>query len=602
MNPVFRLTTVACVAAVGLFALSTPPFAQEAEEAQPVVTSHTYTIRGVSRSEMRLGTRTNAVRDVLAPDRLLGGRVLEREWDTWSLRDSGDEARCWEDLSDVINLLDDFCGMNDEGCRVVSETSVRLTGTAEYHRRMKWVIDALSEVSQARINVVIYRLNDGHVGSPLVPASEVATRAKGARMVGAMAGGLGDPLVLQRTEHTTYVADHNYDVATSAKVAEPEVSTLNTGEEIVVGVVSMPDGRLWLQGWQVSTQLNRMRNRETTAGMVELPDVAYRYVPISAELENGGAVILDGGDGRRLMVTARCDRTVRDQELKCDDGTVLKLLNVAGALRGHGLGDAWLMTPNSEEWLGERLLPQVTIEPIEDGPYNDAAIVLGETLVDFGNDIMVVGPYLGVRFAALGDDQTAEIEQRHSLLQAIEQRRNRGGTVAVRLTAYQLKDTAALPAGVLLGRPTAADAAELGVLAGKNVMSRILGSMPNQANDLMDLRLASLVRDYEAMTATEVAVQDPVIGTMVLGSQFRWVARLAPEGRMQIELRAGITVGPTEFEVVNPGEPQSIERSRSALAQLRVVDDLAVGERLAAVSPAAGIDGELIVLVLERLK
>ncbi|MBK8206717.1 MAG: hypothetical protein IPK87_07950 [Planctomycetes bacterium] len=602
MNPVFRLTTVACVAAAGLFALSTPPFAQEAEEAEPVVTSKIYTIRGVSQSEMRQGTRTNAVRDVLAPDRLLAGRVPERDIDAWSLRDSGDEARCWDNLHESFYCFKEFIRAEDVDCLLHSETSMLVTGTEEDHRRMKWVVDAMSEVSQARVNVVIYRLKDAPVDNPLVAANEVATRAKGARMVGAMAGGLGDPLVLQRTEHTTYVADHNYDVATSAKVAEPEVSTLNTGEEIVVGVVSMPDGRLWMQGWQASTQLNRMRKRETTAGTVELPDVGYRYVPISAEFENGGGVILDGGDGRRFMVTARCDRTVGDHELTCDDGTVLKLLNVAGALRGHGLADAWLMTPNSEEWLGESLLPQVTIEPIEDGPYNDAAIMLADTLYDFGGEFSIVGPYLGLRLPALEEDQPDALKQRHSLLQAIDQRRTRSGTVAVRLTAYQLKDTAALPAGVLLGRPTAADAAELNVLAGKNVMTRTLGSMPNQANDLMDLRLAALVRDYEAMTATEVAVQDPAIGTMVLGSQFRWVARPAPEGRMQLELRAGITVGPAEFEVVNPGDPHSIERSRSALAQLRVVDDLAVGERLAAVSPAAGIDGELIVLVLERLK
>ncbi len=602
MNPVFRLTTVACVAAAGLFALATPPLAQEAQEVQPVITSHTYTVRGLSRGEMRQGTRTNAIRDVLAPDRMLAGRVLEREWDSWSLRDSGDEARCWDDQNDVFNCFSEFIGTSDLRYRILSETSVRVTGTQEDQRRMKWLIDAMSEVSQARVNVVIYRLNDGQVDNPLVAANEVATRAKGARMVGAMAGGLGDPLVLQKTEHVTYVADHDYNVATGAVVAEPQVSTLNTGEELVVGVVSMPDGRLWLQGWQASTQLNRMRKRDTTAGTVELPDVGYRYVPVSAEVENGGGVILDGGEGQRFLVTARCDRTVRDHEFTCDDGTVLKLLNVAGALRGHGLADAWLMTPNSDEWLGEGFLPQVSFEPVEDGPYNDAAIVLRETLSDPRDEIMVVGPYLGMRLAALEEGEADELEQRQDLLEAIALRRSRSSTVAVRLTAYQLKDTAALPAGVLLGRPAATDIAELGVLAGKPVLSRTMGSMPNQANDLMDLRLAALVRDYNSMTATEVAVQDPAIGTLVLGSQFRWVARPAPDGRMQLELRAGITVGPAEFEVVNPGDAHSIERSRSALAQLRVVDDLAVGERLAAVSPAAGINGELIVLVLERLK
>lgn len=600
MKPVFRHTATACVAVALLNVSALNPIAQD-EEPQPV--TREYSARGLSASEVRRGIRTNSIRDVLAPDRALAWVGDERPFDAWWLRDSGDEARCWDDLDEGLNDLREFLGIDgDVELDVLSESRFRMTGVPEHHERMAWALKALSDISAARVNLAVYRVSGGSVDSPLVPADQVPAAVRGARLLGTLTGGLGDPLVLQRTQHTTYIADIEIQLATEAVISEPQLSTLNTGTEVVAGVLALPDGGLWVQGWHADMALNRMRKRATSAGEVELPDAAYRYSPVSAEIENGGGVLLDAGDNNRLLLVARCDRKVQDHEYKAPDGTILRLLNVAPALRGHGLADAWVMTPNSEQWLGDGRLPQVFLEPPVDGPYNDAAILLCETMDADYIRLQVVGPYLGVRIEPLDPEDTETAAMQRRELEKLAMSRDPHAPVAVRVSTYKLKDSSQLPAGLLMGRPSAADEAELKTMAGTPTSTRLMASRTFQACDQIDLRLMAMLRDYNSATATGVAANDPQIGTIVLGSQLRWSATPADDGKMQLELRAGVTVGPTEVQRINPEDPHSIERSTSALTQLRVVDELAVGERMAAISPAAGLDGELIVIVLERLK
>ncbi|MBX3461460.1 MAG: hypothetical protein KF696_16055 [Planctomycetes bacterium] len=595
MKPVFRLAAAACVSAALLNLCFVSP---RAESDEPALVTREYSARGLSTYEILPGTRTNSIRDVLAPDRALTATGDERPWDAWWMRDSGDEARCWEGLDTALEEIAEFVGIEDSvNVNVLSQSRFRMTGTEEAHKRMQWALQAMNDVSAARVNLAVYRV-EGSFDSPIVPAAEVAARTRGARLVGTLAGGLGDPLVLQRTQHTSYVADIDMQLATEAAIAEPQLSTLNTGTEVVAGVLSLPDGSLWVQGWHAEMALNQLRKRTSSVGELELPDTSYRYAPVSAEIENGGGVLLDCGDGNRLLLVARCDRTVRDHEYTDADGTVYRLLNVAAALRGHGLADAWVMSPNSEQWLGDGRLPQVFFEPPVDGPYNDAAIMLCESINPDTLHMAVVGPYLGVRLRVLDADIDGDAPQQQHELAMINLHRAPHAGVAVRVSTFQLKDSTELPAGLLLGRPSGADVAQLG----KPTSVRLMASRTGQAIDQIDLRMIAMLRDYSSVTATGVASSDPTVGTLALGSQLRWVATHADDGKLQIEMRAGVTVGPTEVERVDPKDPHSIERSKTSLTQIRVVDELAVGERMAAISPAAGLDGELVVIVLERLK
>ncbi|MCA8919407.1 MAG: hypothetical protein KDB32_10035, partial [Planctomycetes bacterium] len=69
------------------------------------------------------------------------------------------------------------------------------------------------------------------------------------------------------------------------------------------------------------------------------------------------------------------------------------------------------------------------------------------------------------------------------------------------------------------------------------------------------------------------------------------------------EVRTGITVGGEKFERINVGtDGLEVERSRSALTQARLADELKIGERMSSLSPGVGVDGELVVIVVERLK
>jgi len=167
-----------------------------------------------------------------------------------------------------------------------------------------------------------------------------------------------------------------------------------------------------------------------------------------------------------------------------------------------------------------------------------------------------------------------------------------------------VKDDAALPAGVLNGRPSAADVAEVKTLAGgKALFDRLSMNLLRQQVDHFEVKLATHLRDYDSHSATGVTALDPQVGTLVLGEQIRWQARAGQDGRLRIEVRSGITVGGEQFEEVAVGnDGLTVERSRSALTQARLADELAAGERMACVSPGAGADGQLVVIVVERLK
>lgn len=591
MNLVFRSTAAACVAAAVLFVASAPNIAQEDDE----MITRTYHVRGIVQDENRRDTRTNAIGDVLAPDRWLGGED-ERPFETWSLRDSGDEARCWSQVYQLWDQIEEYTNCEYDSISFPSATSFTVTASAESHGRIGFMVDALRNIADARVNLAIYRLPGAAPAAPLVTPAEMKATLAGARVVGTVAGGLGDPLILQHTAHKSYVAGYDINLATEVQATEPVVATLNTGEEFAFGVLSMPDGNLWLSGWHVAMTENAMRKRLTSGGHVELPDVGYRYSPVSAEVANGGGVVIDAGEGNRYLVVARCDRLVNDRQFKCDDGRVISLLNVGGALRGYGVSQSWIMTPNSSQMLGEQMLPQVFIEPIEDGPYNDAAIFLVEMLEDGEVYMNVFGPYL----LMAQDEDNADAHA--AVLATINSKRAHAETISLRISAFEVKGDAAIPAGVMLGNPDANDIAELKALNGKPVFSRTVASRTSEAYDMMDLRLMTHVRDYETHTATGVAAEQPVIGTIVLGTQMRWIARPTPEGLMRVEVRTGTTVGPTELEAVRQGNTWEIERSRSALTQTRMSNDLAAGQGAASISPAAGPNGELLVLIVERLK
>ena len=111
MTLVFRAATVALAVAGTLLCASIQPSAQDADsDAQAQSVSKDYNVRPLVQRELWNAPRTGAIGDVLAPDRLFFSDEGHAD-DEWSLRDSGEEARCWDnstELGDTIfGLIED---------------------------------------------------------------------------------------------------------------------------------------------------------------------------------------------------------------------------------------------------------------------------------------------------------------------------------------------------------------------------------------------------------------------------------------------------------------------------------------------------------------
>jgi hypothetical protein len=275
-------------------------------------------------------------------------------------------------------------------------------------------------------------------------------------------------------------------------------------------------------------------------------------------------------------------------------------------MRAHGLGGFWLMDPTSNRLMEDAIFPQVIFEDPADGPYNDSAIHYYDEIEGYYDDVRVVGPYLGIWIAAPDDEYADVREGRLRAEQLLDSIGSAPRLVGLKISAWEVADDSDIPAGILDGRPTDVDLAELQALASNTALkSRISMGMQSQRTDVLDIRLSTHVRDYDTVSATGAIEHDPEIATLVTGRQVRWTARDAGNGRVSIELRSGITIGGDEFEKIRVGvgtDGMVVERSDSALTQARFSDELAVGERMATVSPGAGVKGQLIVIVVERLK
>ena len=83
----------------------------------------------------------------------------------------------------------------------------------------------------------------------------------------------------------------------------------------------------------------------------------------------------------------------------------------------------------------------------------------------------------------------------------------------------------------------------------------------------------------------------------------RWIARSAEKGKLRLEVRTAVTVGPGKFEQIPWGDEKkwSIERSLSDLAQADMTGELEVGEGISTICPG-GAEDRLLVMVVERVK
>lgn len=610
MKPIFRFGAAALTATMLLSGGIASQEQPEEPESPPNVLVE-YDFHGLTHTGLNRGTVPGAIGDLLAPDRAFGPQQ-ERNIDQWSLRESGREACCWDNADEVLEKLAGFCAF-DESWEVrrldVANDRSALDAPKAMQDRVNWALKALKNIASIKVNLRVHKLADGAgLDLPTVTGKRAAELAARARLVGMANTGLGDPIVLQQTGSTSFVADYDSSTATGAGSHVPVSGTLVTGDEFVAGAIVMADGRIWVQGWHAARKLASLRRVKTVAGDIELPTSSYTYTPVSALIENGGAAVIDTGASGRFMLSVAATGTVPDTRLDCGNGRGLALLNVAGALRGHALGSRWLMTPNTQSALDDTGLQQIIFEDYVDGPYNDAAMVAAEEIGNFGGarDVFVMGPLLAVRTWPIEAEDTATQSDRarqDSALAAMSRVRD---TIALRIRALRVPAGSALAAGLLNGAPTEADLADLeSIVPRTTVADRLLSTGIEQNMDLLDTGISSHLHGYTIQTATEIVLHDPEVRSLLLGSQLRWVTREAVDGAVTLEMRAGVTVGSDRFEAVEvtlDGKKFQVERSRSNLVQARFSGELKPGQSMSHIVPASGTQEELLVFVVSRLK
>ncbi|MBK9975142.1 MAG: hypothetical protein IPP14_10260 [Planctomycetes bacterium] len=608
MKPVFRVTAAALTA---LILMASTINSQEAPDRQdPPLVTQTYDLHGLTREEFARARVPGAISDFLAPDRLFRNATV-READQWSLRESGREACCWQTPHDALSEIAAFCGSDDTWevtSRSGSSLQATLTAPAAMHQRVQWALQQIKNVAQIRVNVRVHRLGEGtRVDRAAFTKPQAAGLIADARLVGAVTTGLGDPVVLQQTDTTIYVADYDSASATEASAHVPVTGTLVTGQELVAGAIVLSDGRIWVQAWHAERKLEEMRKLATCAGDVELPRVSYRYTPISTVMENGGAAMLDAGPAGRFMVSVTASGNVPDTRLDIGQGRELRLLNAAGALRGSDMGSRWLLTANSIMAMDDAELQQIMMEEVIDGPYNDAVrCVVDQAWACDGVTLTVLGPLLGVMVESAADVEADVLAQRKALLAELSETTTSGQNLSLRLQVVRVPATSAMPSGLLEGRPSALDLAELDSIKGRKVVADRMTSFGLEQNmDLLDARICNHVQGYGINTATGTVIHDPRIAALLLGTQLRWVARDAGEGAVNLEMRAGLTVGSELFEPVEVklnNVPYAIERSRSNLVQARFAGTLKASDNMSYIVPANAKEDELVVIVVTRIQ
>jgi hypothetical protein len=386
---------------------------------------------------------------------------------------------------------------------------------------------------------------------------------------------------------------------------------MRTGEELVAGAIMLPGGRLWLQAWHAAMKLDEMRKVDTNCGQVEMPRASYSYTPLSEVMAKGSGAILDVGALGRFMLVADCDASVENRKLSLENGGSLELLNLAGMLQGQGPEASWIMTPNVNRVTADGVpLDQVFLDQPIDGPYNDAANMAQNWLEQqegFGEGVSFrhTGPFMAVMSRPpVGDEEAAKVQasQVARLRGALSVIAREPETTVVRVRAWIVSSSVTLPDGVIDGRPSAKD---LGVMESISAPSldRATASMVGQGVDLMDLQLATHLRDYQTLLAQQATGLDPQVGVLVLGKQVHWMSRNADNGKLRVEVRAAVTVGTSKFEQIPWGEDKkwNIERSLSDLAQVDMSGELGVGEGVSTICPG-GAEDSLLVMVVERVK
>jgi hypothetical protein len=574
-SSLFRLALTAtafALLALGARAQEDPP-----PDEQPALKATTYDLSGLLENGALY-----KLADMLAPDRTFTNTLDPTEEGVWAVRNCRGGSRCFASVDDAINSILAFCntGLEAQYARdAANPAAITLTCDELLHQRVAWALDTLKSAAAARVRLRAYAL-----GTSATPCTlgkvDAAGLAKGANLIGSVEGQLGETLLLQQVRPHEFVQSY----AAAEGGAAPVRAMVCSGQEVLSGVLLLPDGRVWLQAW--AARLQDLSSREVVSrnGKLECPRGVYAYATLGALLENGGGSVLDLG-AQRVLVICSVDGAMPNRTLECGTRTTLGLVNAAGAVKAQLPGIPWMSAPA----IGETRLGR-SVSDDESWPESsvaaEASIALANRLAYEGEvlgAIVALGPYLGVRITEpAGEGSVDDFESARKNVATVLKSLSAGPRpLEFSIRAWRVKS---VPERIADGTAGIKEMAALGA----PFFERTSAGLPGQFNYVADIEAAALVVGDGGV---------PDLGVACWGTQCEW--RVIPgAGGLEIELRLGHVEGERTVKLGMGGKAE-FERANRAPAQAELSGAVGEGALRCTVVPA--LEGFLVVAV-QRLK
>jgi hypothetical protein len=392
----------------------------------------------------------------------------------------------------------------------------------------------------------------------------------------------------------------------------PQVADYYWGEQWGVSALIMPDGRIRMQAWHGAIADEGLREFATRAAKLQLPTALWNVTPAGAVVPNGGGLVLDTAVGAYL-VTATTDAEIPNKRL--DDGKT-SFWNPAGAIQAGRFTGAWLLRATGElsremdppiflpQGAERRELFQIIYPAL---PGGGSAGVLNELTEQFTGNASCIhpvmcGPLFGLYQKEVPENWDDEsVQAARKVLRPLMEEISMGPKHhELRVRMLQVPRNAQLPAGVVGGKPGAADLAALAALPGvASVFDRRVSLASRQEADLVALKMENYMAGFDSWSVggnDENIKYNTIVATHCTGVQ----ARVVVDENGHVHAVAGWRHNSRmqTFKPVGDLAGETIERPEWKDVTLQVADAVPDGAALSTVQPVD--DNSLVILIVER--
>lgn len=189
------------------------------------------------------------------------------------------------------------------------------------HTRIKEVLDLMHAAVRARVRLTV--LEDG-------------------RVLGTASGAIGEQMSVAVIANAPIMSDSQ---RLTDHRDEVFVEDVHTGREVNCWAVKLSDGRLRVHGQITEREFTRARPVMTSAGPLQMPEIASRFHPFVADVTDPGVTKMTA-NGRQYELRLSCGADFPNTQRKLSNGIDYAEFNLMGTLRRHLTGgdpfDCWV--------------------------------------------------------------------------------------------------------------------------------------------------------------------------------------------------------------------------------------------------------------------